>query len=121
MYIHILGSSARVARALAYGDISWQIHYGRYITADILRQMYYGRYYTADTLWPLHCVHKKRPYLGKFPAPEALDCCIRICLLQRIAPTTGLDCFMMYTSRTEPFLIGHRVPSPGISRPRGYP
>ena len=29
---------------------------------------------------------QKRQYLSTFAAPEAVDCCIRILLLQRIAP-----------------------------------
>ena len=76
IYIYILGSSARIARALAYGDILrryiTEIYYGRYITtdilrqiyygkhvmADILRQVYYGRYITANTLWPIYCVQQ---------------------------------------------------------------
>ena len=31
-----------------------------------------------------------QPYLSKFPAPEALACCIRILSLQCIAPKTAL-------------------------------
>ena len=46
--------------------------YGRYVMDNILRTT-------------------KRPYLDKFPAPEALNCCVQICLLQRIAPRTPLD------------------------------
>ena len=65
-------------------DLLQQIYYGKYITADILQQIYYGRYIKADTLWQIYCVQQKRPCLDKFLAPEALDCCIRICLLQRI-------------------------------------
>ena len=91
-------------------DILRQLYYGRDIIAGILRQIYYGRYITADTLRQICCVPpQRRPYLDKFPATEALDCCIRICLLQRIAPRTPLDCFMLYTSRTDPFLVGHRA------------
>ena len=76
-------------RLIYYGiyitaDISRHVYYGRYIMADILRQIFYGRSITADTLRQIYCVPQKRPYLDKFPAPEALDCCIRICLLQRI-------------------------------------
>ena len=33
------------------------------------------------------------PSFDKFIAPEALDCYIRICLLQRIVPRTPLDRF----------------------------
>ena len=47
----------------------------------------------------------KRPYLNKFTAPEALGCCIRICLLQRVSPKTPLDRFVMYTTRREPPLV----------------
>ena len=61
-----------------------QIYCGKYITADILWQIYYGRYI-------IYSVPQKRPYLNDFEAPEALDCCIRICLLQRTAPRTPLD------------------------------
>ena len=45
IHIYIPGSSARFARALAYGIIL-----RRYITAYILRQIYYGRYITATIL-----------------------------------------------------------------------
>ena len=74
-----------------------------------LRQIYYGRCITADRLRRIHCVQQTRPYLDKRKAPEALDCCIRICLLQHIAPMTPLDRFIMYTSRTEPCLNGHEA------------
>ena len=37
---------------------------------------------------------QKRPYLYKFPAPEALDCCVQTCLLQRIAPKRPRDRFI---------------------------
>ena len=97
-------------------DILRQIYYGRcttayiyiYISADILRHIYiyiyYGRYIAAyvytttlmgDTLRQIHCVQQKRPYLKKCPALEALDCCVRICPLQRIAPRTTLDRFIL--------------------------
>ena len=46
---------------------------------------------------------QKRPYLNQYTAPEALDCCIQILSLQRIAPRTTLAHFIVYTSRTEPF------------------
>ena len=61
--------------------------------ADVLRQIYYSRYITADTLPQIYCVPQQRPYFHKFPTPEAFDCCIRICLLQRIAPRSPLDRF----------------------------
>ena len=84
-----------ILRQIYYtADTLRQIYYGRYITADILRQIYYGNYITADTLWPIYCVPQKRPYLDTFPEPEALDCCVRTCLLQRIAPRTPLDRFI---------------------------
>ena len=54
--------------------IIWKIYYGIYITADILQHIY--------------CVQQKRPYLNKCTAPAALDCCIRICLWQRIIPAS---------------------------------
>ena len=38
IYIHILGSGARFARALAY-----RVALRRHMTADLLRQTYYGR------------------------------------------------------------------------------
>ena len=66
-------------------DILRQMYYGRHITADLLRQTYYGRYITADTLSHMYiyiyiyCVQQKHSYLNKFPAPEALDCCVRRC------------------------------------------
>ena len=66
--------------------ILWQICDGRYITADIVQQIYYSRDITADILRTT-----KRPYLNKCAAPEALDCYIRVCLLQRIAPRAPLD------------------------------
>ena len=98
-------------------DMLRQLHDGRYITANILRQVYYSRYikadivsmaimlrqiyyvtyimaYTTDTLRQIYCVPQKRPYLYKCAATEALTCCIRICLLQRIAPRTPLDRFI---------------------------
>ena len=75
-------------------DISWLIYYSRYITADMLRQISYGRYIMADTLWQTYCVQQKRLYLHIFLVPEAVDCCVRTCLLQRIAPRTPLDRFV---------------------------
>ena len=92
-------------------DISQQIYSGRYvmavmadilqhiyiyITADILRQIYYCRYIMADTLWPTYCVPKKRQYLDKFPAPEALDCCVRTCLVRPTAARTPPDRLSTY-------------------------
>ena len=50
---------------------------------------------------------------GKTPG-----CCIRILSLQRITPRTSLDCFIMYISRTEPFLVGHRAARGGPQAPR---
>ena len=85
------------------------IYYGRYITADILRQIYQGKYATADTLRQMHCVQQKRLYFDKCTAPDAFDCCIRILSLQGIDPKTPLDRFMLYTSRTQPFLDGHNA------------
>ena len=101
-------------------DIAWQVHYGRYIMADILRhiyysrpsmtnilrqwyygryimadmsrQIYYGCYITADTLRQIYCVPRERPYLNKCTAPEAIDCCIRICFLQPITPANPRTC-----------------------------
>ena len=76
-----------------------KIYYGRYVksdilAADILQQICYDRYITAETLWPIYCVQQKRPYLPKFTAPEALDCCVRTCLMQPIVPRTPMDCFI---------------------------
>ena len=58
--------------------------------ADIARQIHHGSYFTADTLRQIYNVQQKRPYLKTFAAPEALDCCIRICVLQRITQRTPL-------------------------------
>ena len=41
-------------------------------------------------------------YHTKSTAPEALGCN----MLQRMTPKTPLDCFTVYRSRTEPFLVG---------------
>ena len=97
-------------------------HYG-VILRDYITELYYG-----ITLWDyikeLPCGKNlgtswalpdplpetptpiKQTSLYKCTAPEAPDCCIRICLLQRIEPKTQLDCFMMYTMETEPSLVG---------------
>ena len=61
----------------------------------------------ADTLRQIYCVPQRRPSLDEFTVPEAHDCCIGACLLQRIAPQTTQASFMLYTSRTEAFLVGH--------------
>ena len=100
---------------LFVGDILRQIYCGNCITADILRHIYYGRYIMADTLWTTCCVPQQMPYLKKCTAPEALDCCIQICLLQRITPASpetsqtavmaptgcaqGTGHFIMYTGK----------------------
>ena len=46
---------------------------------------------------------QKQIYLNKFPAPEAVDCCIQIPSLQRIILRTPLDRFIMYITRTKLF------------------
>ena len=71
---------------LYYGDILRQI----YITADLfmtdpLRQVYYGKYIMADIFRTA-----KTGISRQHSSAEALDCCIRTCLLQRIAPGTQL-------------------------------
>ena len=52
----------------------------------------------------------------QIPSARTLDGCIRILLLQSIIPNTSLDCFMLYTSRKEPCLIGHRAETGGDPR-----
>ena len=112
-----------------------QIYYGRHNTAVIvrqiccggyiLRQLYYGRYITSDILrqmrWNIYiyiyCVPQKRPCLNKFSAPEALACCIRICLLQHIAPRTPLDRAAL--SHCGPAPLGHCGPGPCGPGPHG--
>ena len=49
----------------------------------------------------------KKAHLIKFTAPEAIDCCIRILLLERIPSKTPLDRFVMYTKITARFLAAH--------------
>ena len=109
-------------------DILQQIYYGRYIMADVLRQVYiyiyillqiyYGRYITAHRLRQIHYAryiasNNKKPYLNKFTAPEALDCCSLTCLWQPIASRTPLDCSiyknaakLKNASRTPPWRKG---------------
>ena len=86
-------------------DISRHVYYDIYITADILWQIHHGRHITAY----IYCLSQKHQYLDNCTAPEALDCCIRIGLLQRIVSKTPLVCFMVCTSRTEAFLVGYRA------------
>ena len=94
--------TADILRQIQYGRyIMACIYYGRYIMSDILRQLdqgtyvtadiYYGSYITADTLRQMHygtyiAYHKNGNVSNKIPAPEALNCCVRICSLQRVAP-----------------------------------
>ena len=75
-------------------DMLWQPYYARYIIADILQQISYGRCITANSFGQIYCVQQKRQHLSKCTAPGALDCCIGICLLQRIAPRTSQERFI---------------------------
>ena len=52
---------------------------------------------------------QKNSYVSKCTAPEPLGCCTRILALQGIIPKTPLDRFMMYTSRTDHGVVGHRA------------
>ena len=50
----MLGSSARFARAIAYGIVLRQIDYGTWVTASILRQIYYRRNSMADVFQQIY-------------------------------------------------------------------
>ena len=60
----------------------------------------------------------------QFDRARSLDCVVQVLSLQRIAPGTPLDRFVMYTLRVEALLVGHRA-APGGWYPRnmgvGYP
>ena len=94
-------------------------------------------YFTADILWnyitelpsekehedPWYVPVPRAPKLEKSTAPESLDCCTRILLLQRIIPKTPLNCIVLYTLRTEPSLVGRRAAPgrPELSGGGGHP
>ena len=63
--------------------ILWHVYYGRFIMTDILWQIYYSRYIMADISRTTNAAISRL-----ISAPEALDCSIRICLLQRITPSS---------------------------------
>ena len=63
---------------------------------------------------------QKQTYLKTNTAPGALDCCMRIPSLQRIIPRTPLDRIVMYTMRTKPLLVGHRVLPGELQAPRTW-
>ena len=76
-----------------YIYITTDIYYGRYIMADILRQIHYGRYIAFN----------KNKHINQYSAPEAVDCCIQVCSLQRIVPRTHLDHFICTRRDQTPF------------------
>ena len=64
----------------------------------------------ADILVP-----QKRPYPDNYPAPEALDCCIRICLLQYIVSRTSRDRFIYKkAAKTKTGTPLREAPGPGV-------